>query len=350
MKRTLPTILAIGMVVAACGSTDGAAPITTTPTTAEAPRATTSSTTTQPTVTTTTTISAEAAPTVVSTRNLPYHEPVEGANEFLLDVVAPTSEGPHPVVITYHGDTTYNTKSAMTRLAKELAGRGLVVFNATWGNLGRTPADFRDRYLGQPACTYWFAVAHAAEYGGDPSDISLVGFSDGATKAANVAFLEAGDDPGCLAPQSPVTPRTVVLFEGAQGLNPALDYVFREDPDLFEDAYLWTHLDDSSVGHVHLLMDRQTAADPAYSSDLLVKPPTESPEESVSLRDPALVDDIERLGLLDDGTLDMSEVSILLDDHLTAAGVASSMTWIDAAVHTMSDEAMAAIGDLILGG
>jgi acetyl esterase/lipase len=302
-------------------------------------------TTTLAATTSTATTTTPTEPDIVVTRDVVYHEPIEGGNPLLLDVYAPATEGPHPVVITYHGDARVNTKASMEGLARYLAARGMVVYNVTWGGPGMS---LRSRILGDSACSYWYAATDAPSHGGDPDAISLVGFSGGASKASAIAFLPMPETDLCAADPVAVTPASLVLFEGGQGLNPWLDDDFRADDTLFNDAFVWNKLDAYTGGPIHLLVDRKTEADPFYWASNLIRPPTTSPDESLELRDPALATDLEAIGAFEDGEITFTEVSELLEYRLRSAGIPTSLTWIDSASHTMTIEAMQAIGDILL--
>jgi hypothetical protein len=114
----------------------------------------------------------------------------------MLDVFAPTDPGPWPVLILNHA--WYMSKDAFvySTLAEELAGRGLVVFVPSRRSDLATIAegaenngmDFREVQESW-ACAIRFARNHAAEYGGDPAQITM--FSHG-TSGLQTALM--GDD------------------------------------------------------------------------------------------------------------------------------------------------------------
>ena len=113
-----------------------------------------------------------------------------------LDVYAPSDPGPWPVLILNHA--WYQSKDAVVyaNLAKDLAGRGLVVFVPSRRSVVPTLAegakdngrDFREVQESW-ACAIRFARQHAAEYGGDPDRLTM--FSHG-TAGLQVALM--GDD------------------------------------------------------------------------------------------------------------------------------------------------------------
>lgn len=113
-----------------------------------------------------------------------------------LDVYAPTEPGPWPVIVLNHG--WYQSKDAVmySGLAKELAGRGVVVFApdrrselATLfegaENNGMVFREVQESW----ACAVRFARERAADYGGDPDRLTV--FSHG-TSGLQSAFM--GED------------------------------------------------------------------------------------------------------------------------------------------------------------
>jgi hypothetical protein len=119
-----------------------------------------------------------------------------GAPAQTLDVYAPTGPGPWPVIVLNHA--WYQTKDAVvySGLAKELAGRGFVVFapsrRSDLATLfegaednGRVFREVQESW----ACAYRFAREKAADYGGDADQLTV--FSHG-TSGLQTLFM--GDD------------------------------------------------------------------------------------------------------------------------------------------------------------
>jgi dienelactone hydrolase len=133
--------------------------------------------------------------------------------DFLLDVHVPAGEGPFRTVVTLHG--AMGVKSQMTPLATVLAEDGYLVFNAQW--LAQPPLDAAAavRSFDAAACAVRFAAAHAGEYGGEASPLTVVGMSAGGLAGALASFGgdEFGD--GCAASGEAAAVSLLVGLEGA---------------------------------------------------------------------------------------------------------------------------------------
>jgi acetyl esterase/lipase len=135
-----------------------------------------------------------AVANVACTAHATGHTHVEAARNLVysgtsaLDIYARSDAAHGPVLVLLHG--CCGDRRDLTQLARGLAVEGAVVFNASWRSL---PSGGQYPYVyNEAACAVRFARARAAEYGGDPRRITLLGWSDGALLGAVVAA--AGDD------------------------------------------------------------------------------------------------------------------------------------------------------------
>ncbi|NIN65728.1 MAG: carboxylesterase family protein [Anaerolineae bacterium] len=124
-----------------------------------------------------------------------------------LDVYAPSEPGPWPVVIVAHGAMQH--RSDFADLSEAIASQGAVVYNIY--------VDFTVPFITgieRIGCAVRFARATAADYGGDPGRITLVGNSAGASTGAVVAL--AGDDfeGDCVVTEGSALLDALVAFEG----------------------------------------------------------------------------------------------------------------------------------------
>jgi acetyl esterase/lipase len=294
--------------------------------------------------TTTAASPAEGPPYEVKrTADVLYQEAEPPSHELLLDVYAPVADGPWPVVITYHPFSVYNDKSSMMLLAQKLAERGAVVFNVTYGST--TMEDLDEVWAAAGNCTYWYAAEHAATYGGDPSDITMVGFSGGANTAADIAMDRSNRTAGCLAGESAVEPAALVLHEGDWLIAPFWDSYLAADPTMFDRWTVWSQIEDYAGFPIHLVVDSATTKVPSYWYGT-----QDGIHGALRMRDPDgdLAEPIKALGLTDDGVLDLTDASLLFRDRLLAAGHPTSVTWTESMAHTMTDEVMDAITALVL--
>ncbi len=177
--------------------------------------------------------------------------------ELELDVYRPDAAGPWPVVVLVPGggwDSAELTSTAP--LAEHTAGRGAVVFNATYRLTA--PGAF-----GDVACAVRYATENAALYGGDASRLVLAGHSAGGHVSAVVAL--SGEDFGgeCTATVPYAAPTGWVGISGAYNIE-ALQFVpdlrrffggtIGEVPEAWERGNPFTYLDrrpDLNIGLVH---------------------------------------------------------------------------------------------------
>jgi pimeloyl-ACP methyl ester carboxylesterase len=159
------------------------------------------------------------APTLTVTRDVTYAT-VDDADWIpaQVDVYAPKGAHALPLVVMFHG--VPNTKTSfLPPVAEAVAREGAVVVVANWGNPMPLPPAASTvvggkRVASEAACAVSFAVAHAGEYGADPSRLVLFGHSGGANTAAMVAYGKPTAFPGCRVAPSVSTPRGVMLWEG----------------------------------------------------------------------------------------------------------------------------------------
>ena len=175
--------------------------------------------------------------TIESSKNIAF-TPNQGIP--LLDVYAPGEPGPWPVVVVIPSALG---REAMASVSKAIAAEGAVVYDATV--LVDVPFS---QAIEQTACAVRFAQSTAADYGGDPGSITLLGLNPGAAASAVVAL--AGDDfaGDCLYEDQSGLPNAVVLIEGpydyiTKGYK-EIDHSFLkdEDPELYEAINPYTHI------------------------------------------------------------------------------------------------------------
>lgn len=222
--------------------------------------------------------------------------------------------GPWPTVVMINGAGG----GSLDDWAYEVARQGAVVFVPLWRDRSRqfTTLQRTERIFGdvteQLACAVKYARSRTAGYGGDASYLSLFGFSAGANLAAQVAFNEPKNTPGCLATAESATPDNLVLMDGDWLMPGAYwDPLLREGPG-FRDLYLpWSHLTTAPRMPVHIL----NTADPAWDIKVSDIGPTKT---WLPMRDPTgeLQRGLEQRNAFDDGTLTLTEHQQLLYDQL----------------------------------
>jgi acetyl esterase/lipase len=108
------------------------------------------------------------------------------------DVYRPVSGEGLPVVVMLHG--TAGDRTEFDGLAREVAASGAVVYVPTWPVIAEMPEteEVGELYWRQTeavVCSLRHARATAADQGGDPDDLTVLGHSGGATVGARVAVV-----------------------------------------------------------------------------------------------------------------------------------------------------------------
>lgn len=149
-------------------------------------------------------------PAVTRTKNVSYNSSQQ------LDVYVPSTPGPLPVVVLLHGSG--DLKEFLSDFSVAIAQAGAVVFTPQWHSNAppaslNTPPDARG--FEEVACAIRFARAKAAEYGGNPSRLIVVGHSIGGGAGALIAL--AGDEfkGDCLVNDPSAYPDALVGLDGA---------------------------------------------------------------------------------------------------------------------------------------
>jgi acetyl esterase/lipase len=148
--------------------------------------------------------------------DVPYTEPVPcghgGDCAVPVDVLAPeTGEALPTIVLLPGGPSVFNDRRYLETLAAELAGRGAVVFLATYrsGATGNT----NDDGLSDVRCAIRFARSTTAEFGGDPDRLVLAGHSFGSSLALETGANAEAETPDCLSDE-PGVPGAAVGLSG----------------------------------------------------------------------------------------------------------------------------------------
>lgn len=211
-----------------------------------------------PTSETTPTLNSETTPTLTteSLLNIVYANINEVATK--LDVHAPDESGPWPVVIIVHGVS--QSKKTFQPLAESIASQGAVVYNITVKHTFPNTIAIK-----RIVCAVRFARATAAEYGGDPSRVTLVGNSAGANTGIIVALI--GDrieqdsiGAGCLEEEGPVYVDAFVGYEGGYDIATTVyptpydhSHLKEKDPDLWEATNPYSHIGQNPELQIRLI-------------------------------------------------------------------------------------------------
>jgi acetyl esterase/lipase len=128
------------------------------------------------------------------------------------DVLAPTEGRDLPTfVLVPGGPVSFTERRYMEQLAAALARRGSVVFLSTYRGEA-TGSSSADSDI-DVRCAVRVARAETADYGGDASNVVLVGHSFGSQLAIEIATTSDAETPDCLADGDGV-PEAVVGLAG----------------------------------------------------------------------------------------------------------------------------------------
>jgi acetyl esterase/lipase len=350
--QTLATFGLLASLIASCGSSDDTA--------GNASVATNVATTTQQstTVTTTpppTTVSTEAAATVETTRDLPYHQGDDRFNnaEGLLDVVAPVGNGPWPVVVAFHGDPRFVGRSWMIPIATSIADSGRVVFVPEWGHPDlKWQADNSltarfDILVEEVTCAVVFAKANAAEFGGDPEHITLYGYSAGANAALMAGLADAEPLAACAEPGPTVVPQAIVSGDGDLLLGaPDWDTYLKDELESFYAFAPWRYLDEADEFPIYVAATEDTPR-PYYDREFGSDPTTSFLADRHT--DIDLISELTAMGLLEDGGFSIRDGNQWAYETLLAAGYDTEWVLLPDSTHeSLTPDATALLIDTIV--
>ncbi|MBN2114622.1 MAG: alpha/beta hydrolase [Acidimicrobiia bacterium] len=253
-----------------------------------------------------TTATAAPAATAGVVEDLVYRSAVGGLGPGLVDVWAsPGGEG-GPVVVLLPGGGA--TRDDYRELAGATAERGAAVFVPDWGNgepFTRSTRDDLAAMVEGASCAVSYALAHAVEYGGDPERLVLLGHSAGAMVAAVIGLRPATPIPECAAAVTPFRVGGMVLWEGDWMLiHPGWDRQGDALPSVMETITPWAWLSGGPATSVVLIT---TAARESRCG-------MTAPGDPYWLRDPdgRFREQLEALGALADGCIDVGETNAML--------------------------------------
>jgi acetyl esterase len=148
-----------------------------------------------------------------------FHEaiPAGEAGEFTSDVIVPSGDGPHPVLVYLHGGGWIcGSPTTHRKLAHRFAEAGYLVFNVDYRMAPEHP--FPVPFDDCVAAVRW-AAREAARFGGDATRLAVGGDSAGGNLSAAVAAAMANDPSG---PQLKAALLIYGVFDFAKlGIGPA---------------------------------------------------------------------------------------------------------------------------------
>ncbi len=104
-----------------------------------------------------------------------------------LDVYTPSTAGPHPILIFFHGGSWRDgDRAGYGFLGRAFAARGIITIIADYRKI---PKNIFPDFVEDSAAAIVWANKHGAEYGGDPRNLFVIGHSAG----AHIAMLSLLD-------------------------------------------------------------------------------------------------------------------------------------------------------------
>ena len=324
MRRALLALtVALGLVAAGCSSnSDADSSVSSTTTTADTTTTTAADTTTTTAAETTTT----ADPGFVEVTDLVYMT-IDGS-ELLMDVYTPAGEGPWPVVVAFSGlDSDGKDGEDTVMVAEAAVAEGMVVFVPSWivWRPGTPPVpvalEAYQEWKSAVACAVAFAQQSAPDYGGDPDNTIVYGFSAGAGFALAVSVDSSGDSiPGCGTDAPPEPVSGAVLGDGEYWLHSQnFDAAFEVDTaamqaelaSLVDPTYWPADLDAKFFLWVANGTSPRAIDDPSDPSGWFAHRDS----------DGSIQRDLERLNQFEDGVVTFVDAGQLLELRLSEAGI-----------------------------
>lgn len=264
---------------------------------------------------------------VVTTSGLIYARNLGGSWVTpVLDVVRPANAKGAPLVVFLHGGGA--DKTMYVDETSALARHGAVVFSPNWGNGGVPAGSASDAVTqlklsnSEVSCAVAFAMAHADEYGADPSRLVLVGNSAGANVAANATLKKTDPLPECLVSTTGSwQAKGLVLWEGDWLLaEPSWDAFGKNLPSLLAAGTPWADL--NTATHVPTVF-----AVSNFSRQTMTRCNATEQVDWLKLRDPSgtLREQLSAIKAYKDGCIDVGEEADVLAAVMRGQGYSTSM-------------------------
>ena len=292
------------------------------------------------------------APTTEMTEDLIYHsggDPMT-AESGVVDVIAPTEEGPWPTVVVFHGDPRNGGKSWHRSDGRMIAEQGRVVFLPAWGKVepsAYTDMDAQvlwDLAVSELKCAVAFAKARTAEFGGDPDHITLYGLSAGGNAVLMAGLADAEPLDTCAVGGPSVSVQALVPIDADWILGGSWDTDLKENPEAFYSMTPWRFLDGSQDLPIHVLVREIVGP---YTR--CVEPDPAASWLSYRHRDIDLVADLTERGFLDDDQFGLRESGEYAHQILTEAGYDASLILMPGADHVVwGEEGTALVVETVL--
>jgi acetyl esterase/lipase len=252
----------------------------------------------------------------------------------VLDVYAPPTGGPWPVVVMFHGTPGEVSKESLAEHARRVADLGFVVFDADWGLpagdvMSSDPYAYVRASTAQVAYAIAFARAKAPDYDGNPSKLLVFGHSGGSNVGSVVAFGGIQPSTGCGTDGEPGPIDSLITWEGDFLAAPEFDPILKAEPRWFDLYTPWAHLVDKPALPVYMLLSEEPGGN--------VQAPFSKADLPAFLalrdRDGTIARLMKQTGAIDDGIFSVADEQRVLYEALREQGNPVSLDIMPGSTH-----------------
>jgi predicted esterase len=266
-----------------------------------------------------------------------------------IDVISPAEGDGHPTVVIFHGGPRFADKNWNRSDGQLIAEQGRVVFLPNWGHIESsaelgTGTDALT--VRQAECAVAYARSHTAEFGGDPDNITLYGYSAGASQILMAGLSEADPVDGCLSPGPGGPVQALVPVDADWLLCGHGDAKYRADPEIFYSVSPWRLLDGSQDIPIRVVV-AEIIEGPPYTRS--VEPDPAASWLAYRHSDIDLVADLAARGFLEDGEFNVRESGEYAVEVLNETGYDASLIVMPGATHSKwGDEGLAVVVETVV--
>ncbi len=267
-----------------------------------------------------------------------------------IDVISPASGDAYPTVVVFHGNPHFAGKGWHRSDAQLIAEQGRVVFLPAWGKFDLTASQGMgtqaswELTVREAECAVAFARSHTAEFGGDPDNITLYGYSAGASPVLMAGLSEVDPLDACSSSGPAGAVQALVTIDGDWVMGGGWDTSLRANPEAFYAITPWRLLDGSQDTPIRVVVAEITGT---YTRSVGPDPAT----SWLSYRhiDIDLVSDVGNRGYLADGEFSLRESSEYAVEILREAGYDATLVVMPGASHDVwGTEGTAAVVETVI--
>jgi hypothetical protein len=257
-----------------------------------------------------------------------------------VEVISPVSGDAYPTVVVFHGDPRTVGRGWHRPDAQLIAEQGRVVFLPDWGHYESAAVEdigvegAWELNIREAACAVAFARSHTAQFGGDPDNITLYGFSAGASPVLMAGLSVVDPLDACSSPGPAGDVQALVLIDADWVMGGGWDTPLQANPGAFYAITPWRLLDGSQDIPIHVVVAEISGP---YTRSVEPDPAT----SWLSYRhiDIDLVADLDSRGYLADGELSLKESAEYAVEIMREVGYDATLVVMPGASHDRWGEA-----------